>query len=310
MIKINKKNKYYFFIFIIVIVIIFILYYLYIKYLLIELFNNNDTNIIKQEAAVVLSHNMLGDNITNISVVNFLSNYYNTIYFICKDVYVENLNLLFKNKIINKNLVLVPFNSNNENENCKNIISEYMKNDLIDIFVSGHVHTPHLKSRITHPKLLTYVKNDNGYTIKWIHIHDFYHNIGLDLSIYYNYFQIDSSKESIEYYENIKNYKIIFLHTKSSEQELSLKNIIEKYINYPNTIIICANKNVYENTHINYELANKYVNLLVPYYIDIIYNAFEIHVVDSCFSCIIHPLNITKKLKAHSVNIYDRTDLV
>ena len=311
MVKINKKYNYKkIFIFIVIFIIIFIIQCIFNNYSFIELFYNENDNIIKQESAVVLSHNMLGDNITNIGSINFLTNYYNTIYFICKDVYFENVNLLFHNKIINKNIVLVPFKSDNEKENCKTIILDFMKNNLTDIFISGHDHTPYLKSRITHPKLLTYVQNDNGYTIEWKHIHDFYYDIGLDLSIYYNYFDIDSSKESKEYFENIKKYNIIFLHTKSSQQELSLKNIIDKYVNLEDSLIICANKNAYENTHNKYELANKYVNLLVPYYIDIIFNAFEIHVVDSCFSCIIHPLNITKKLKAHSVNIYDRTYLV
>ena len=30
------------------------------------------------------------------------------------------------------------------------------------------------------------------------------------------------------------------------------------------------------------------------------------HVINSCFSCIVHPLNITHKLSANIVNIYDR----
>jgi hypothetical protein len=329
MVKINKKYNYKkIFIIVFIIIFIFILYCIFTKYSFIELFYNDDNNngtsstiatgttvptfenntIIKQESAVFLSHNMLGDNITNIGAVNFLTNYYNTIYFICKDVYVENVNLLFQKKIINKNIVLVQISSNNEPEDCKNVINNFMKNNLIDIFVSGYLHTSHLKSRISHPNLLQYVQNDNGYTIEWSHIHDFYYDIGLDLSIYYNYFNIDSSKESKEYFENIKTYNIILLHTKSSQRELSLSHIIDKYINVPDIIIICSNKNVYENTHNKYELANKYINLLIPYYIDIIYNAFEIHVIDSCLSCIVHPLNVTKKLKAQTVNIYNRDD--
>jgi hypothetical protein len=315
MVKINKKynNKK---IIIFIVIFIFILYYIFTKYSFIELFyndnNNNESynNIIKQEEAVFLSHNGLGDNITNIGAVNFLSKYYNTIYFLCKDIYIENVNLLFQNKIMTKNIIIVPISSQNEAVNCKNKILDFMKNNLIDIFVTGDFHTSHLKSRITHPKLLSYVKNDNGYTIKWEHISKFYNDIGLDLSIYYNYFNIDSCKESKDYFETIKKYNIIFLHTKSSQKELSLTNIIDKYSNEPDSIIICANKNVYESTHNKYELTNKYVNILVPYYIDIICNAIEIHVVDSCFACIVHPLYVTKKLKAKKVNIYDRADSI
>ena len=273
--------------------------------------------IIKQDNAFFLSHNGLGDNITNIGSVNFLTQYYNTIYFLCKDIYYENTTKLFESKIINKNIVLIQFDSQNPNVECISIITQAMSNSIsnsmqtntIDVFISGG-WCKYLKSRITHPELLQYKQNDNGYTIKWSHIHDFYYNIGLDLSIYYNYFNIDSCQRSKDYFEHIKHYNIIFLHTKSSNKEINLKDIIDKYINKEDTIIICANKNVYEQklNHDNtkYELAHNYVNILVAYYIDIIYNAIEIHVIDSCFACIIHPLNITNKLCANIVTIHDR----
>lgn len=274
--------------------------------------------IVKQDTAYFLGHNGLGDNITNIGAINFLTQYYNTIYFLCKDIYYENLTELFQTKIINKNIILIQFNSKNEYNECKsiitqaisNIISNSILNSSIDIFISGNSHKSYLKSRITHPKLLQYNTNDNGYTIKWSHIRDFYYDIGLDLSIYYNYFNIDSCQKSKDYFEHIKSYNIIFLHTKSSNKEINLKHIIDKYINKEDTIIICANKNVYEkninHNNTKYELANNYVNILIAYYIDIIYNSIEIHVIDSCFSCIIHPLNITNKLFAKIVTIHDR----
>ena len=268
------------------------------------------TSIIKQDSAYFLSHNGLGDNITNIGSINFLLQYYNTIYFLCKNNYLENVNKLFKNKILSKNVILMPVNSNNENADCKIIITNAKENKLTDIFISGFCHTFYLNSRISHPDLLKYKQNDNNYTIKWSHIRSFYYDIGLDLSIYYNYFNIDSSDESKQYFEYIKNYNIIFLHTKSSIKEISLENIINKYINLNDTIIICANKNIYNKNdnknNTKYELANKYVNILVADYIDIISNALEIHAIDSCFACIIHPLNITKKLTAKVVTIYDR----
>ena len=267
---------------------------------------NNIDNIIKKDSAYFLSHNGLGDNITCISAIYFLLEYYNTIYFLCKDIYNENIKLLFENEIINKNIITVPFNSNNEFSNCRTIITNAMTNANTDIFISGLCHTSYLKPRITHPDLLKYKQNDGEYSIEWSHIKDFYYNIGLDLSIYYNYFHINSSNLSKEYFENIKQYNIIFLHTKSSNREINLNYITEKYINDEDKIIICANKNVYTTNNYKYDIANKYINIYIAYYIDIILNSSEIHVIDSCFSCIIHPLNITNKLKAQSINIYNR----
>ena len=66
------------------------------------------------------------------------------------------------------------------------------------------------------------------------------------------------------------------------------------------------NDNDNNNTNTKYELANKYINILVAYYINIICNSIEIHVIDSCFACIIHPLNITNKLRANIVTIHER----
>ena len=76
--------------------------------------------------------------------------------------------------------------------------------------------------------------------------------------------------------------------------------------NNEETIIICANKNMYNINNSKYELANKYINLFIAYYIDIILNSYEIHVVDSCFSCIINPLKVTNRLFSKITNIYDR----
>ena len=57
-----------------------------------------------------------------------------------------------------------------------------------------------------------------------------------------------------------------------------------------------------ENKH--YKLANTYINLPVAYYIDIIKNSKEIHVIDSCFSCIVYPLQLSGLLN-NVVKIYD-----
>ena len=244
--------------------------------------------------AFFLSHNGLGDNITNIGAVNFLLNYYDKIYFLCKDKNEENVKLFF----INKNVITVPFDSNNEFQECYNIIKNIQTNTTFDCFISG-CHTTYVKSRITNVELLNYKKN-NKYNIKYEHINNFYNDIGLDNSVYIDYFKFDISKEL-----NICEIKekIIFLHTQGSNRQIDVTDIINKYINNDDYIIICANKNVYSEDNIKFSTADKYVNIKVAYYIDIIKHADEIHVIDSCFSCIIFPLIISKQIK--NCIIYD-----
>ena len=173
----------------------------------------------------------------------------------------------------------------------------------MDVFVSGFVYINYLKSKITHPELLKYVQNDKGYSVNYEHIRSFYNDIGLDLSIYFNYFDIVSNEISKKYYEEIQKYKIIFLHTKGSNREINLDNIINLYKNDDNYIIICANSNVYDYTNEKYNIVKNYINIPIVNYIDVIKNAEIINVIDSCFSCIVYPLSITNKLKTKNVII-------
>jgi predicted class III extradiol MEMO1 family dioxygenase len=135
--------------------------------------------------------------------------------------------------------------------------------------------------------------------------------MNLDLSIYYNFFNIDSSKKSLELYEKIKLFNIIFLHsTADYKKKINLTTYIDRFVNDENNIIISADYNIYNNEHDKYELAQEYVNQLVPYYIDILKNAQYIYIVDSCFSCIVLPLSYRNELNAIEYKIFDRNSIV
>ena len=251
----------------------------------------------KFTTALHISHLGLGDHITNIGAVNFLLQYYDTIYITCTANNRANIELLFNNTriitIIVSSYQVSAFNP---------IIHKFDG----DIFVSGGMFKNKLKSQITHPQLLKYKPDNKGYTTKYSHIADFYSQIGLDLSIYNEYFNIDSSDISRQYYDDIKDYKIVFIHTKCSLNKIDLSGVIKLYNQKDDYIIICADFNAYNTTDINYNLAAKYVNIPVVYYIDIIKNAERIHIVDSCFSCIVIPLLNMKLISPKEVKIYQR----
>jgi hypothetical protein len=101
------------------------------------------------------------------------------------------------------------------------------------------------------------------------------------------------------------------MHTEASDAEINLSDIINLYIDNDEYIIICPNLNVYKTNSIKYNIANEYVyktnkDVKIQYYIDIIKNAYIIHVINSCFSCIVYPLLVTNKLKANETKIYKR----
>jgi hypothetical protein len=97
------------------------------------------------------------------------------------------------------------------------------------------------------------------------------------------------------------------MHIKSSTHgNINLDHIIDKFINDDTYLIICANKNVYSEDDLKYNSANKFVNIPLQHYIDTIKNSKEIHVVNSCFSCIVYPLYKTNRLPDSNVNIISR----
>jgi hypothetical protein len=261
----------------------------------------------KQPGAYILSHNGLGDNITMIGAIRFLSNYYETIYFLCKDKYESNVKLFFADLKV----VTVSFDSRDERNSCTNIINNAkQQHEDIDVFICGGCHTCYLTSKVTHPSLLSYKKNDKSYTSKFDHIQKFYYDAGLDLSIYFEFFDISSSNESKALYKELESYKVAFFHTQASNEEVDLSEIYNRYKNEKDYIVICANKNVYDVSNPEqkekHAIAEKYINIPIAHYIDIIKNANSIHVVDSCFSCIVYPLMVTNKLKASEVVIHER----
>jgi len=264
-------------------------------------------SIEKQHGAYILSHNGLGDNITMIGAIRFLSNYYETLYFLCKDKYEFNVKLFFEDLQV----ITVPFDSQNERNSCTTIINNIKQNHKeFDIFICGGCNKSYLTSIVTHPSLLSYKKDDKGYTIKVNHIEEFYNDAGLDLSVYFNFFNIYSSSKSKALYKEIGDYKVAFFHTQASNEEMDLSKIYNCYKNKKDWIVICANKNVYETTSREqkerHEISEKFVNIPIAYYIDIIKNASCVHVIDSCFSCIVYPLMTTNKLNASEVVIHER----
>ena len=257
--------------------------------------------------AYFVGHNGLGDNITNSSAIRYLSNFYNKIYFICKDFYYGNVSLLF-NDIENIEFVLI--DPSDEYNNIKKIYDEVINE--YDFFVSGFCHTHYIKSKITNDYLINYKRiEDEIYHNYFNHIKQFYEDINLDLSIYYDFFNIKSSDKSKYLYNSINKYKICLMQQYSSIGKiLNIEDFVHLTDDY---IIIDINENFYEKTKdinlIKYELAQQFINIEIVYYIDTILNCDKIYISDSSLSCIVYPLFQMNKLNTKDINIIDRNSL-
>jgi hypothetical protein len=264
-----------------------------------------DKSIIKLNSAYFLSHNGLGDNIFMSSAVNYLTKFYKNIYVLCKNKYLSNINELYKD---DSSIKIIAIDDYNESQSCYNILNDkYFYND---VFVSGY-HKSYLKSKITHVELNNYKINNRGYEIPNFlkEMSNFYYDINLDMSIYSNNFNININEDQ-EIVELKNKYKIFFIHTESSDKIINLNFILDKFISNKDYLIICANTNLYNPNDEKYKLVSKYIKLsTILDYCYIIINSEQIHIVNSCFSCLIHGLLMQKKIDKNIINIYDRYSL-
>lgn len=259
----------------------------------------------KLKNAYFLSHNGLGDNIFMSSAVNYLSNFYENIYVLCKDKYKDSNIKLYES---NTSVKILEFDSSDETKSCYNILNDkYLEND---IFISGY-HKSYLKSKISHSELVEYKINNRGYKppdfLK--EMTQFYYDINLDMSICVNNYKINICEDTL--INELKNkYKLIFVHTEASDNEIDLSFVLDQYINNNNYLIISANKNYYNMKDEKYNLVNNYIKLnTIIDYCYIIINSEQIHIVNSCFSCLIYGLLMEKKIDIKKINIYDRYSL-
>jgi len=269
--------------------------------------------------AYLVSHNGLGDNLFMVGALNYLLQFYNKIYFLCKNKYYENVKLFF---IDTPNIICLPFDDIDEFNSITKIINQVYNNINIDIFICGVCHTCYLKSKINNPLFLENIVPNKNYKIdydtintnNYNFIENFYKDAKLNLTIFYDYFTLPSTNESIYLYNCVKQYRnIIFIQLSSScGKKLNITNLLKKYLHDEKTILICNDKNLYEHDnnseHIKqkYNTCNKFILNHIVNYVDVIKNSSEIYIIDSCFTGIILPFIKQKLLKANIVRIISR----
>ena len=265
--------------------------------------------------AYFLSHNGLGDNLFSIGALRFISQYYEKVYFLCKDTFYENVRLFFNDE---PRIECVPFNANDEEKECLRILGPQYTSEN-DVFICGGIHKRLFRSKITNSTLLEYKSDDMGYDLNhdtltdtnYSFIRQFYSDINLDLNIFYTFFKLPSTEISRQLYENVKHYtNIIFMQTEASNgAKLNVSRLVAKYKEDENSILISNNYNLYAPDDIRYALCQPFVMSKLVYYIDLIRNCNEIYIIDSCMTGIVLPYLKTGQLNAKIVRIIQR-DLV
>jgi len=290
-------------------------------------FNNEDN----QMDALFIGHAGLGDSLNMIGALRFMSYYYKNVYFVVKEKNLLQIEPFFKDT----NIICLSYEYKDmwsEVIDILTFVREFDKKNA-DIFMLGDFRKYYI-GRIVNKSYINGVNNfkrsiyEGIEEIKFDHdmivlndyyfLYRFYDMIGMHLNIYFEYFDFGDSKNSEIYYNKIKHYKrIIFTQTKTSENIcLSINNLINKYINDSECIIVCNDENIYEKYdylienkdegNIKKELVKPYILGCMIDYKDLIYNSNEIYILDSSFTSVILPSLKTGKLKAEIVRIINR----
>jgi hypothetical protein len=262
-------------------------------------------------AAYILSHNGLGDNLYMVGAVRFIAQYYETVYFLCKQKYHANVDLFFSEK----NIHCVPFDeSRKEADQVTAILADKYENS--DIFVCG-CHKAYLTSKITNPEFLVACSNDDSGPTTTVDfdtltaqnygfIEGFYKDLGLSLHHFYRYFELPRTSESENLYRSIKDYYVIFIQLSSScGTSLNLSDLLAKYIDDDRVLLVCNDRNLYtsNNEPVKFALAQPFVYNKIVHYMDTIVNSDEIYTIDSCFTGMVLPLAKMGRLRSKQVRI-------
>lgn len=224
----------------------------------------------KIKSCLVACHPGLGDYINMVPAIRYLSTLYDNIILPVREIYLENIKLIYMDFpfIEFKMVSSIPSNYYND---VQNLLNQYQNDELTDIYKMGAF------------------QNNSNIHKSWIP-KGFYEDIQIDYdSIYLSkkwFFAINPINKSI--LEKIKKYSIVITHSETSESvcnEVIKKREIEK--NNENTIVIDINKNVYNSEDKEkYEISEYFINKPIIYYMSLLCEANKIIVTNSCLYCL------------------------
>jgi hypothetical protein len=261
----------------------------------------------KATDVVFCSHLGLGDVLLNVGIINLLLNFYETVHYFCKREYVCNISTMFANKPAVR---LVPVNEF-ENQSIISKLTSFNFNttDCILAGMMKQIH-PVLKTRIKNEHFNEYVQRFGTTAVQktlYAHIGYIHSDAGVKWDVCLKYYDVHVPEESRTHYQTIQQYTIVFMHEiASTASTFDFSKIIDRYVHLPNYVIICANRNVYPAAHPMHAVAQPFVNLPFMFYYDSIRNATDIHVVDSCFSCIPFILKSMNAISPKTFMVYAR----
>ena len=224
----------------------------------------------KLKKAFVLSHLGLGDNITALGMVRYLSTCYDEIVVVSTNQHKKNVELFYQDD--------------------SSITVHAVENDKTLPILSGHIED--------FPEFEKYTKNYSRYLLGCYNLENkfisknlpfvFYEQVNINPKFFWEYFYIPTIDGSLKLYDEVKNTDYVFVHNTSSTGIVFNINLVEEKLNLDRNKILFINPdlNCYKENHKFFELAQKFIGFKLSYYVEIIKNAQYNIMADSSFMCL------------------------
>jgi GNAT superfamily N-acetyltransferase len=228
--------------------------------------------------AFVLSHLGLGDMITSIGLVRYLSTSYDSVTVVCKRAHAHNVRMFYSDD--------PTIQLNIQNDDAE-INPEYrLSKSQFDALTAGHT----VIAVGNHAHGLG--KNIHGF----MHLpYNFYADADLPVSVFWTYFHVAMHPESTTLYQTIPSgTPYIIMHSGTSTGPVFTIEQIEKEFGIDRNTTLCldVNTNVYPTGHPYYETTARFLNQPLVHYKDTLIHAAAVIVTDSSFFCLAMQLPI------------------
>ncbi len=242
----------------------------------------------KKRRAFILNHLGHGDMLTMNGMVRYYSTLYDEVVVPCVKTFVSSMELVYAD---DPTITLMPVDSWAAISPERGFPMDKFKEITqgFDVILTGCNRNPFYGSH-----MLSNGRGNHALSLPFC----FYHDLGLDKTIMWDYFHVAHCKEAMQLYNQINSIcdnKFIIAQTNTSEREnvISCELIENKFgISRDDYLIININSNYYTPDHHFYDIANKCVNLPLIHYMELLKHSFANILTNSALFCLAMQLDI------------------
>jgi hypothetical protein len=221
--------------------------------------------------AFFLGHLGLGDMITCMPIIRYLRTKYDEVKVHCFEKYLDNCKLIYKDDpgvtfyTVNTLEEISPHYERITTEEFRKIIEGY------ELYMCGY-HFPYRDVSLENHKACFL----------------FYDDLDIDRRVFREYFHLPEYEESKRLYDLVKERNYCLMHGNTSHGHLFDYKEIEKYfgLSKDEVIILDIEKNIYEETHPFYTIAQEFVKQPLVFYKDSLIHAPMLVTTNSCLFCL------------------------